>query len=420
MDVDDFQDENGNRKQSKKKQDSKDKIKQEKRKSLEKDQTKDNMHNKEKEKHKDNDKKSKKSEKGTKKQLDSSTSEKDEIDGEAVTKKSKAKKRKLEISSDEEVINVENNQDDEDDDEVIVKKSQLKKKGKKKPKLFDSDEDEDPIPKEKKARKSRKIVHVGGSDGYTEEEIPEPKPKTTFMDKFLASKSPSKDTGSSKALKPEPAKNLGTAKKPEEVKPTVSASAFFGDTSIHRVERKVMPAKKTIVDLELHSDDEFERTLELIDEEELTGLKLASKARDQSVQSPEKKPLILAPDTPVSKQKAKMEFIMNRHERKTEAPATKKTPEKKVSPAKQGSENKTSPGKQESDEIPEKTCIAEVVTGGGAENCLEGLTFVITGVLDSFERDEAKVAVERYGGKVTGNVSKKTDYLSKITKGSVL
>uniref|UniRef100_A0A8C8RXB8 Replication factor C subunit 1 n=1 Tax=Pelusios castaneus TaxID=367368 RepID=A0A8C8RXB8_9SAUR len=47
----------------------------------------------------------------------------------------------------------------------------------------------------------------------------------------------------------------------------------------------------------------------------------------------------------------------------------------------------------------------------GAENCLEGITFVITGVLESIERDEAKSLIERYGGKVTGNVSKKTNYL---------
>ncbi len=42
---------------------------------------------------------------------------------------------------------------------------------------------------------------------------------------------------------------------------------------------------------------------------------------------------------------------------------------------------------------------------------MEGLTFVITGVLESMERDEAKTLVERYGGKVTGNISKKTSYL---------
>lgn len=37
--------------------------------------------------------------------------------------------------------------------------------------------------------------------------------------------------------------------------------------------------------------------------------------------------------------------------------------------------------------------------------------FVLTGVLESMERDEAKSLIERYGGKVTGNVSRKTTYL---------
>ncbi|MGH0157161.1 UNVERIFIED_CONTAM: hypothetical protein FKN15_033129 [Acipenser sinensis] len=47
----------------------------------------------------------------------------------------------------------------------------------------------------------------------------------------------------------------------------------------------------------------------------------------------------------------------------------------------------------------------------GADNCLEGLTFVLTGVLESMERDDAKSLIERYGGKVTGNISKKTSYV---------
>jgi BRCT domain type II-containing protein len=68
--------------------------------------------------------------------------------------------------------------------------------------------------------------------------------------------------------------------------------------------------------------------------------------------------------------------------------------------------------------------VINILLYQGAENCLEGLTFVITGVLESFERDESKSMIERYGGKVTGNISKKTDYLvagrdagqSKMTK----
>ncbi|CAF2580968.1 unnamed protein product [Rotaria sp. Silwood2] len=47
----------------------------------------------------------------------------------------------------------------------------------------------------------------------------------------------------------------------------------------------------------------------------------------------------------------------------------------------------------------------------GAEDCLKSLTFVITGVLPSLERDECKKIIESYGGRVTTAVSGKTDYL---------
>lgn len=40
-----------------------------------------------------------------------------------------------------------------------------------------------------------------------------------------------------------------------------------------------------------------------------------------------------------------------------------------------------------------------------------GQTFVITGTLPSLKRDEAKKLIEQAGGKVTGSISKKTDYL---------
>lgn len=36
---------------------------------------------------------------------------------------------------------------------------------------------------------------------------------------------------------------------------------------------------------------------------------------------------------------------------------------------------------------------------------------MITGVLDSLEREDAADIVKKYGGKVTGNVSGKTSYL---------
>lgn len=46
-----------------------------------------------------------------------------------------------------------------------------------------------------------------------------------------------------------------------------------------------------------------------------------------------------------------------------------------------------------------------------ASNTLEGKTFVITGTLPTWSRDDAKEFIESHGGKVTDNVSKKTSYL---------
>jgi DNA ligase (NAD+) len=45
------------------------------------------------------------------------------------------------------------------------------------------------------------------------------------------------------------------------------------------------------------------------------------------------------------------------------------------------------------------------------EQPLEGLTFVITGTLPSMSRDAATALIREHGGKVTGSVSSKTDYL---------
>ncbi len=61
------------------------------------------------------------------------------------------------------------------------------------------------------------------------------------------------------------------------------------------------------------------------------------------------------------------------------------------------------------------------------EGALSGLTFVITGTLPSMDRKAAAALIEKNGGKVSGSVSKKTDYLlageaagSKLTKAQSL
>ena len=63
----------------------------------------------------------------------------------------------------------------------------------------------------------------------------------------------------------------------------------------------------------------------------------------------------------------------------------------------------------------------------GGSNELEGLTFVLTGSMETLTRDEAGDKIKLRGGKVSGSVSKKTSYLvagasagSKLTKAESL
>ena len=45
------------------------------------------------------------------------------------------------------------------------------------------------------------------------------------------------------------------------------------------------------------------------------------------------------------------------------------------------------------------------------DNRFDGLTFVLTGTLETLKRDEAKKIIESFGGKVSGSVSKKTSFV---------
>lgn len=62
-----------------------------------------------------------------------------------------------------------------------------------------------------------------------------------------------------------------------------------------------------------------------------------------------------------------------------------------------------------------------------SDNRFEGKTFVLTGTLEEYTRDEASKIIENYGGKTSSSVSKKTDYVlageeagSKLTKAESL
>ena len=62
-----------------------------------------------------------------------------------------------------------------------------------------------------------------------------------------------------------------------------------------------------------------------------------------------------------------------------------------------------------------------------ADDRFAGKTFVLTGALERFTRSEAEAIIERFGGKASGSVSKKTSYVlaganpgSKLTKAEAL
>ncbi len=71
--------------------------------------------------------------------------------------------------------------------------------------------------------------------------------------------------------------------------------------------------------------------------------------------------------------------------------------------------------KSENLEIIEKLKIAglkfEIEENENADNSLTNTTFVLTGTLDNYSREEAKAEIEKRGGKVSSSVSKKTTYV---------
>ena len=69
----------------------------------------------------------------------------------------------------------------------------------------------------------------------------------------------------------------------------------------------------------------------------------------------------------------------------------------------------------------------ESLEENSTDNRFEGMTFVLTGALEEFTRDEASEIIEKFGGKTSGSVSKKTTYVlagedagSKLTKAQSL
>ena len=62
-------------------------------------------------------------------------------------------------------------------------------------------------------------------------------------------------------------------------------------------------------------------------------------------------------------------------------------------------------------QLPEHTPQSDNAVSGSLKNEIAGKTFVLTGTLPTLKRDQATALIEAAGGKVSGSVSKKTDFV---------
>ncbi|MEQ2290863.1 hypothetical protein AMECASPLE_007285 [Ameca splendens] len=388
---------------------------------------------------------------------------------------------------------IESDSEAEEEEPVMKSKKSSKEKAKPPPKkdpvqyVSETDSDSDNFQSLKKVSKSKQNC----TDKKSEEESCSPKTKEWV-------KSPAKPPFSQGKAGIKSPKVPTTPKLPPPPQPKQTPTSvfdYFGSGEIHRSDKKLVASTKRKaptrnsddlisdeemarqlqmeedmeqVEKQVHEDEEFARTLAMLDaepqpkkvrknSEEKVGqtttprksspLKTSRSASEDMIRpSPKKSP------APV-KASSKLAMMKKRDEVKDEG-AKSKTPtspmKNKISPKKEPRASsisdmkftpktgttptapKTSPKKPEStstspDDAEKKKmhslafrnylnrdgprALGSKEIPKGAENCLEGCVFVLTGVLESMERDDAKALIERYGGKVTGNISKKTTYL---------
>ncbi|XP_008580209.1 PREDICTED: replication factor C subunit 1 [Galeopterus variegatus] len=396
--------------------------------------------------------------------------------------------------------------------------SKQKHPSKKKRIIYDSDSESEETVQIKNAKKQPEKLPLSSKSGKILRQDPvtyisETDEEDDFMSKKAASKS--KENGgstnsylgvSNMKKNEEKTKTENKPLSPIKLTPT-SVLDYFGTGSVQRSDKKMVASKRkepsqntndsglndeaiakqlqldedAELERQLHEDEEFARTLAMLDEEQPKTKKARKDTEEgetfSSVQpnlgkaekykyphkvkteqfSDERKSYSPRKQTKCESSKESQPYFMSSAHKTGESSFLKadcrlvlmekkeKSPYKKIGPVaskikentielkretKTPKKTKSSPAKKESvspeDSEKKRTnyqayrsylnregpkALGSKEIPKGAENCLEGLIFVITGVLESIERDEAKSLIERYGGKVTGNVSKKTNYL---------
>ncbi|XP_020812715.1 replication factor C subunit 1 [Drosophila serrata] len=227
-------------------------------------------------------------------------------------------------------------------------------------------------------------------------------------DEVAASPQESKKRKTSKVISSdEENKKVKNGKKPtlSKLKKHVDPSELFGGET----KRVVIPKPKTKAVLEFENEEIDKSLMEVDLEESLRATEeVETDSKTEKKSTSEEKPKINSPES--AKPKAAKPKAATPRAKKAKPPVDLETSvlsdeerheRKRMSAVLyQKYKNRSSCLNPGSKEIPK-----------GSANCLSGLTFVVTGVLESMEREEAEAVIKEYGGKVMTVVGKKLKYL---------
>lgn len=279
-------------------------------------------------------------------------------------------------------------------------------KSKKRRVIYSSDEDEPKTSEDKSSTVSKKIaklkaVDVSNAFGNgpikrVEKEKKPKKPKKPIdLDVFDA------DTDDMDllnvddlVLSPKAKKNDASKKEikvKEEIKSPVKDKPVLKSKN-NKTPEKVKSEKKTP---ENHKID-LKKELQTPDESKEKSTKKkdandghSSKKKSENGSSSKKKPKEPTEEEIVDLNQSDFDMDQEKHEKRRAAAMLYKQFQKRAGPSAPGSK-----------EIPD-----------GKPNCLAGLAFVLTGVFESMERDEAAAVIKSLGGRVTSALSGKTNYI---------
>ncbi|KAM7364266.1 germ line transcription factor 1 [Cochliomyia hominivorax] len=271
---------------------------------------------------------------------------------------------------------------------------------KRKARVISSDEDDQVVPESPQVSKKSKVEHKSSSS---------------------ASHSPSTNK------KPKLNKLKTQSPKKDAIKPVDPMSLFGGETKRIEAKKPTKPKEKALIEFE---DNEIDQSLMEIDLEEsvLEAEKKVTtngkdKSRNEHKTTPEEKKVKKEKTSPKEKEQQHKAEKPKKHspkyeEEDDEKPKKKKAKEKHDLDSSVLSDEERHERKRMTAILYQKYKNRSAVLNHGCKevpkgkpNCLAGLTFLITGVLESLERDEAASIIKEYGGKTMTVVSKRLNYL---------